>query len=372
MVYYAGLMSGTSMDGIDAVIINEQNELISGHTFDYSKKTNQQLSQVVKDKHADLSVIGTLHRQISIEYASAYKQLLKMNKMCSTQIRAVGCHGQTISHQTFNKPFYTYQLGCPSTLATETSTTVVADFRSMDIALGGHGAPLAPLYHDYCFSKLSDRLAIVNIGGIANLSILIDEHLTAGYDIGPGNCLLNGWIKLNQGHDFDEQGNWAASGKVDETLLRKLLSDPYFQLSGPKSIDREYFSIEWLKSYFQAELMPEDVQATLLELTAITITDQVKKFPPVKTLILCGGGANNTLLNTRIRYYLKETVVNPSSHFGINENYLEAMMMAWLGWQRLDQRTFELSTITGNPYPTMLGHVFYPLRKDTKSILLRK
>lgn len=359
MVYYAGLISGTSMDGIDAAIINDANELVSGHTFSYSNNTSKLLSQVVKEKKGDLAVIGTLHRTVAIEFAEAYNQLLKMNQISAAQVKAIGFHGQTISHQTLTKPFYTYQLGCPSTLAVETATTVIADFRSMDIALGGQGAPLAPLYHDHCFGKLHDRIAVVNIGGIANLSMFIDEQLVAGYDTGPGNCLLNAWVKANQNLDFDEGGSWAASGTVNQALLNSLLKDCYFHLSAPKSIDREYFSLDWLKTHLKRKIVPEDVQATLLELTAITIAHQVNSFSPVKHLVICGGGAHNTLLNERLSHHLPDTVISHSSYFGINEDYLEAMMIAWLAKERLEQRAFDLSAITGNPYPTMLGHVFF-------------
>ncbi|WP_367605566.1 anhydro-N-acetylmuramic acid kinase [Legionella sp. W05-934-2] len=358
MAYFAGLMSGTSMDGMDAVIIDEHNRLINGHTFNYKEKTYQLLSRVVQNRHADLADIGTLHRTIAIEFAESYNQLLSMSQIQASDVAAIGFHGQTISHRTLEKPFYTYQLGCASTLAAETSTTVVADFRSMDIALGGQGAPLAPLYHDYCFGRLQDRVAIVNIGGIANLSMFIDEQLVAGYDIGPGNCLMNSWIKAIQNVEFDKDGAWAACGHVNQGLLKKLLKDHYFHLSGPKSVDREYFSLAWLKNQLKPGIPSEDVQATLLELTAMTIANQVQLFSPVNQLILCGGGVHNTQLNQRISYLLPNTTVSPSSQFGINENYLEAMMMAWLAKERLNQRAFNLASITGNPYPTMLGHVF--------------
>ena len=361
MKFYIGLMSGTSMDGIDAVLLNANTQqLFFGATYPFSTQVKSALNLILLNKTYELAQIYQLHILLAREFATAVTKLLKASDIKKSAIIAIGSHGQTILHNidTISSMSYTWQLGCPHTLSVLTGIKVVADFRSRDVALGGNGAPLAPLYHQELFGNLQLPVVIVNIGGIANLTLLT-AHKICGYDIGPGNCLMDLWIYLHANQNYDTQGLWAAQGNICHDLLTAFLSDAYFHKIAPKSIGREYFAMSWLEKYNCHNYSAVDVQATLLQLTAILISEALKQLClKPQYLLICGGGTHNSLLLTRIATLLPETIVTSTEKFAISPDFIEAQMIAWLAAQRLRKRKFNLKNITGSTQSTVLGVIY--------------
>lgn len=356
-----GLMSGTSMDGIDAALVDvSENRLVAGLTKPYSSSLQNQLLNLNTDNPISVSTLYQLNTRIGREFASAVLDLLNTASVDKSDVIAIGSHGQTISHDAMAEIPYTVQLGCAHTIAETTSLTVVADFRTRDLVLGGKGAPYAPLYHAVLFqNQINIPMAIVNIGGISNVSYLFADRDVSGYDIGPGNCLLDAWAQLHINKKYDQNGLWAASGKVIDSLLKKLLSDPYFFIALPKSISKEYFSLTWLKSYLQGFENPADVQATLVAFTANSIAAAIKNIQPsIKQVVICGGGAHNVTLMREIQTKLPNILLDSSSKFGVDPDYLEAMMFAWLADKALSRTPVDLRNITGAKKPSILGAVY--------------
>jgi len=251
------------------------------------------------------------------------------------------------------------QLGCGHTISSLTGITVVADFRTRDLANGGQGAPFAPLYHHELLSKPDAQVAVANIGGISNITFINSGEPTKGWDVGPGNCLMDAWIYKHQGKTFDTNGDWAAQGEIIKPLLEQLLADPLIQMSAPKSFGKEYFSLSWLEPYLRKEYRIVDVQTTLLALTAQTIADTVlSENNQIKQLYLCGGGTHNTFLHQMISRLLPEATVKSIADIGINPDYLEAMMFAWFASQTINQIPVDLSAITGTTRPAILGAIY--------------
>ncbi|MDI1351365.1 MAG: anhydro-N-acetylmuramic acid kinase, partial [bacterium] len=330
MSLYIGLMSGTSMDGIDAALIDmPSNILIHGITQNYSKKTKLKLNELLANMNLSFASICELNGLIGRDFASAVLELLNVTGKSTTEIEAIGSHGQTICHDTSGNFPYTLQLGCGHTISSLTGITVVADFRTRDIVNGGQGAPFAPLYHQELFSKRDTPIAIINVGGISNISLISDSQETKGWDIGPGNCLMDAWIYLHQNKAFDNNGAWASQGKVIDSLLDNLLSDPFFSMASPKSIGKEYFSLAWLEQHHVELYKPEDVQATLLRVTAQAIADTVLKEHPITHVYLCGGGTHNIHLHRTLNSLLPGVIVKSIIDVGVSPDYLEAMMFAW-------------------------------------------
>ncbi len=360
MELYIGLMSGTSMDGIDAALIElPSNRLIHGITRKYSDKTKQALVKLINEQQTSLADLSHLNNLIGKEFAEAVNQILEETGYSSTVIRAVGSHGQTVCHNTKTDIPYTMQLGCAHTISSLTGIDVVADFRTRDLVNGGEGAPFAPLYHQELFGSNNEYAAVVNIGGIANVSFLNPEQKICGWDVGPGNCLMDAWIALHQDKEFDAQGRWAAQGKQIDDLLKNLLSDSFFTQPIPKSIGKEYFSLSWLKNYLKAEYQAVDVQATLLELTAISIAESILKAKMgTKKLYLCGGGTHNIQLKKSVSRLLPELAVSTVSELGVDPDYLEAMMFAWLAAQAIHLIPLDLSSITGSRNKEILGAIY--------------
>ena len=281
--------------------------------------------------------------------------LLTKSNFSAADITAIGSHGQTVRHQPVSPHAFTLQIGDPNTIALKTNITTVADFRRRDIANGGQGAPFAPAFHDAFFrTDLEDR-AIINIGGIANISILpADKNKpVVGFDTGPGNGLMDAWAQKHICTAYDNNGEWAASGVVNDALLEKLMSDPYFKLPSPKSTGKEYFNLSWLDSFLSDDLKPEDVQATLLELTARTIS---KATPDNKQVVLCGGGVNNSaLVNALVTRHPK---LKTTEYLGIAPQWVEAAGFAWLAKQTIEKNPVNLTHITGAKQPTILGGTY--------------
>ena len=364
MALYVGLMSGTSMDGIDAALVQiPENTLLCGITRRYSDDLKKRIVQAINGQNLSLATICQLNTLIGREFAAAVNELLEKAKVPFKDITAIGSHGQTLCHDTSNSIPYTMQLGCGHTISSLTGITVVADFRTRDLVNGGQGAPFAPVYHQELFSKSDTNIAVVNIGGIANVTYISSGQSTEGWDIGPGNCLMDSWINQNQNKSFDVDGIWANQGVVINPLLDQLLSDPFFELAPPKSIGKEYFSLSWLGRYLKDEYKSVDVQATLLALTAHSIVENVLRKKNIQHLYLCGGGAHNLSLCQKLAELLPGITVNSTADIGVSPDYLEAMMFAWLGAQTINQTPLNLATITGSKGPAILGAV-YPILKS--------
>lgn len=361
MNLFIGLMSGTSMDGIDAALVDvSQNKLVAGCTRPYTHQTYQLLQEIVQAEHVKLDDLCNLNRLLGSEFAQAANQVMQAAGLDFEEVIAIGSHGQTIIHNTNSNSSFTMQLGCPHTIAVQTGRTVVADFRTRDLVLGGQGAPLAPLYHQTLFGSFEHAGAVVNIGGIANVSfITLRGGVVTGYDIGPGNCLMDAWIQKNIGYPFDKDGQWANRGKMIPELLAQLLNDPYFRRLPPKSIGKEYFSASWLAECLKPEYKKEDVQATLLALTAESIAQAINSHPSQpKHVILCGGGARNGALIDAIAIKLDHADIKDVKLLGFDPDYIEAMMFAWLAEKRLNNIAFDLHDITGATKPAVLGAIY--------------
>jgi anhydro-N-acetylmuramic acid kinase len=358
---YIGLMSGTSMDGVDVALVNLQTHTcIAGLTRPYGQMAKDFLKNLLNgNMPIRLETLSELNQVLGKEFGLAVLDLLKMADCPGEAIVAIGSHGQTICHDATAKTPYTVQLACPHTIAEMTGIQVIADFRTRDIVVGGSGAPFAPLYHQVLFAKRAKPLVVVNIGGIANVSFLEDEAPPKGFDTGPGNCLMDAWIQAHLHKPFDKAGAWASRGRVIEPLLSRLLADPYFCQKPPKSIGKEYFSLNWLYAHLDVDETPVDVQATLLELTALTISQGVKcsNLHP-STVVLCGGGVHNQMLYETIQQHLGDLSVVSSERYGAHPDFIEAMMFAWLAEQTILQNPLDLSALTGARKPVILGAIY--------------
>lgn len=359
MTLYIGLMSGTSMDGIDAALVHEPSHRLEyGITRRYSDDVYKMLEQLVQGNQVSLSLICQLNTLIGREFAKATSELLQKANISPHEIKAIGSHGQTICHDTSGSIPYTLQLGCGHAIASLSKITVVADFRTRDLINGGQGAPFAPLYHQELFKQANEPIALVNLGGIANVSFIKPKEAIKGWDIGPANCLMDAWINKHKGESFDKDGLWAQQGELIPSLLDSLLSDPFFALMPPKSIGKEYFSLAWLESHIKETYHAVDVQTTLLYLTAHSIANTLSRHNTFKKVYLCGGGAHNQCLHNVLANLLPSVSVSTTDDVGINPDYLEAMMFAWLASQTLHKIPLDLSSITGSNGPELLGAIY--------------
>jgi anhydro-N-acetylmuramic acid kinase len=365
--FYIGLMSGTSLDGIDAVLANIGQNGEASAQSSVSCPFSPELRKALLDLQS--SGPNELHREkqagnaLALAYADAVKQLLKKAKLLPTDIVAIGAHGQTIRHQPDlgHGLAYTHQTLNAALLAEKTEIDVIADFRSRDLAAGGHGAPLVPAFHAQQFSS-SETVAILNIGGIANLTLLAKNGEVTGFDCGPGNMLMDAWIYEHQGNTFDESGAWALQGKLNEALLVNMLSDPFFAKAPPKSTGRDDFHLNWLREKIALEnINAEDVQATLLHLTAQSCLDAlISQAPQTQELFVCGGGARNAalmnLLKVKAKNIFKQSlVVSTSESAGIDPQLVEGLAFAWLAWAHKEKRPANLPAVTGAKGPRILG-----------------
>jgi len=363
-------MSGTSLDGIDAVLAKIGADGEASALDAISKPFSPDLRKALFELQSPCQ--NELHREkqagnaLALAYASAVAQLLNKAKLQSSDITAIGAHGQTIRHQPhLGEMAYTHQTLNPSLLAEKTGIDVIADFRSRDLAAGGHGAPLVPAFHAQQFVE-DKNLAILNVGGIANLTLLPKNGEVTGFDCGPGNILMDAWIHEHQGNTFDEYGQWALQGKVNETLLVKMLGDAFFAKAPPKSTGRDDFHLAWLKEKLGSENYPsEDVQATLLHLTAQSALESlVRHAPQTQKLIVCGGGARNTALMNLFKVkaqniFNQALEITTSDTAGIDPQLVEGLAFAWLAWAHKEKRPANLPAVTGAKGPRILG-AYYP------------
>lgn len=359
---YIGLISGTSMDGIDAALVDlTSNCLVKGIIYKYSDLAKRNLDKLKHDKNfATYQSYVELNNLIGHEFANAALKLMDFAKINSSDLKAIGSHGQTVFHNACKNPPYTLQLGCAHTIAERTQITVVSDFRSRDLILGGKGAPLAPVFHQELFKAFPKPLIIINIGGIANVTILLENKLL-GFDLGPGNCLMDVWISKNLRKNFDRNGNWAAKGKIINSLLSAFLADPYFYEAPPKSTSTEYFSFEWLKLFLDNKYDTKDVQATLLMLTVQSIVNGIRALKiESKEILVCGGGVHNHVLMKKLNEkFSPNTKVLSTDSYSISPDYVEAMLFAWLAKKALAKEPLDLNSVTGARSKAVLG-VIYP------------
>ena len=363
---YIGLMSGTSLDGIDAVLAkigpNGEASALDAISAPFSPELRKALFELQSPGPNELHREKQAGNALALAYAQAVSQLLNKANLQASDIAAIGAHGQTIRHQPhLGDMAYTHQTLNPALLAEKTGIDVIADFRSRDLAAGGHGAPLVPAFHAQQFVE-DKNLAILNIGGIANFTLLPKDEQVTGFDCGPGNMLMDAWIHENQGNAFDENGNWALQGKVNEALLAKMLADPFFTKAPPKSTGRDDFHLGWLQEKMGNEnYLSEDVQATLLHLTAHSALEALARHAPqTQKLIICGGGArNNALMNlfkVKAQHFFKQPLeITTSDSAGIDPQLVEGLAFAWLAWAHKEKRPANLPAVTGAKGPRILG-----------------
>ena len=368
---YIGLMSGTSLDGIDAVLarIGPDGEASAQAAIStpFAPELRKALFELQRPGSNELHREKQAGNALALAYAQAVSLLLKETGLQSSDIVALGAHGQTIRHQPElgDGLAYTHQTLNPALLAEKTRIDVIADFRSRDLAAGGHGAPLVPAFHAQQFSS-ARNLAILNIGGIANLTLLPCNGVVTGFDCGPGNILMDAWIAEHQGNAFDQNGAWALQGKAHEALLTKLLADPFFAKAPPKSTGRDDFHLRWLQENIGDEnINTEDVQATLLHLTAhCALADLAHHAPQTHQLIVCGGGAKNTalmnLLKEKAQQFFEQPLeITSSASIGIDPQLVEGLAFAWLAWAHKEKRPANLPAVTGAKGLRILG-AYYP------------
>ena len=361
--YYIGLMSGTSLDAIDAVIVERTSEgfqQISGIAPALAPYLREQLLKICNDKHVDLQTLGEVDHQFALACADVVNKLLKQAQLSAKDIIAIGSHGQTIFHDPLGKFPFTQQIGDANLIAATTGLACVADFRRMDMAYGGQGAPIVPAFHKALFFDDNQTRVILNIGGIANISILKNDQDVLGYDTGPGNMLMDAWIGKTQNKTYDENGHFAAQGVILPSLLNKLLADPYFSLSTPKSTGREKFNLQWLTPQLKGDEREQDIQRTLLEFTAVTIANQITLHSHSCGVYVCGGGALNTMLMARMQALMPTHNVTTTNDLNIDPLFLEAVAFAWLAEQRVLEIPIQLKQITGATKNTISGAIYLP------------
>lgn len=362
--YYIGLMSGTSMDGTDAVLtdLSQHPPATLAHFHaPYPQQTRHLLERLCANEGTpdDMGLADSL---VADHFAWCTEQLLTRSGVSHSQVHAIGSHGQTVRHRPDLTPPFTLQLGDPNRIAEQTGITVVADFRRRDLAAGGQGAPLAPAFHAWCFDKAGEDQFVVNIGGMANVTHLpaSSNNPVTGFDTGPGNRLLDLWCERHLGTAFDEDGHWAGSGDTAPSLLNAMLSDPYFSAQGPRSTGREYFNAQWLENQLnrQPSLKAADVQRTLLALSVETIAHPIEQLSQGGTVYVCGGGAYNSFLMTQLRQRLAPRAVASTRDLGLAPELVEGTAFAWLAMQRLRSLNGNLPSVTGARAERPLGAVY--------------
>ncbi len=353
-------MSGTSLDGIDAALVafpGGKPELRATHYRPYHSGLKETLLGLHQPSHNELHQAQLVGNELAREYAAATSGLLQSAGVAPEGVTAIGCHGQTIRH--CPEQGYTLQIGNAALLAEMSGITTVSDFRSRDIAAGGHGAPLVPAFHDVILRHPATHRVIVNIGGISNLTNLPPHGVTSGFDCGPGNMLMDAWIAQHRGEAYDRNGAWAASGQVIPALLQAMINEAFFSAAPPKSSGRDLFNMAWLKQRLTGSEAPADVQATLLALTANSIADAIKRFcAGAEEIYLCGGGAHNGALVQLLRQLLPECGTQLTDALGVGADWMEAIAFAWLARQAMHGKPANLPVVTGAKHPCILGAIY--------------
>lgn len=360
---YIGVMSGTSLDGVDVVLAAIDENMVAQQaslSWPIPLAIKEEILSICQGQQLTLSRLGRLDTRLGRLFGEAVVALMDQQKLQAQDIVAIGCHGQTVWHEPGGETPHTLQIGDNNQIAAMTGVTVVGDFRRRDMALGGQGAPLVPAFHQALLAHPVERRIVLNIGGIANLSMLIPGQPVRGYDTGPGNMLMDAWIWRQCGKPYDKDARWATEGKVVLPLLQSMLSDPWFAAPAPKSTGREYFNYGWLERqlvHFPG-ISARDVQATLAELTAVSIAEQVMLSGGCERLLVCGGGSRNPLLMARLAALLPGTEVATTETAGISGDDMEALAFAWLAWRTLAGLPGNLPSVTGAREATVLGAIF--------------
>ena len=371
--FYIGLMSGTSLDGIDAALVrfkNDQATVIETLCLPLVDNLKKEIKSLINPGDNEINRLMALDVQLAQAFSEAVNKLIKKAnnlKLTKETIVAIGSHGQTIRHFPTAEHPATLQIADPNVIAEVTGITTVADFRRRDIAAGGQGAPLVPAFHEQLFCHTKKNRVILNLGGIANITILpADKNIpVTGFDTGPANTLLNHWIQQQQNKNYDDAGKWAESGQVNERFLEELLNDDYFKLTPPKSTGTEYFNAAWLTNKLSkfSKLSNEDIQASLTALTAITVSDAINKhatkIASVDEVIVCGGGVHNECLLQKLSEGLPDIEINSSAEYGLDPDYIEATAFAWLAKQTMEHKVGNLPNVTGAKRAVVLGGVYY-------------
>ncbi|MBN8924882.1 MAG: anhydro-N-acetylmuramic acid kinase [Rhodanobacter sp. 68-29] len=360
---YLGLISGTSADAIDAALVSFEHErprLLAARAHPWPGALRERILTVAQGESAlDLDAFGRLDVALGHGFAEAALALLRDSGTPASAVRAIGSHGQTVRHRPTGEHPFTLQLGDPATIAERCGIDVVADFRRADMAAGGQGAPLLPAVHAMLLARPGHARVVLNLGGIANITALGTDGSVVGFDTGPANGLMDAWCLRQRGEAFDRDGMFAASGKVDHALLDALLADPYFALAPPKSTGREHFHLDWLAAHPRMDLLaPADVQATLLEFTARSVTEAIERHAPAaEDVLACGGGVHNAALMRRLAELLAPRPLASTAAFGVDPDFLEATAFAWLARQRLLGLPGNLPAVTGARGLRQLGAI---------------
>ena len=363
--HYVGLMSGTSMDSIDAVLVHIEKHhprLLATHSHAWPEELQQRLQQLRANPETSLRELGELDALCGETFAAAVEQLLESTGLSAREVTAIGSHGQTLFHHPHPPAPFSIQIGDPNIIAQRTGITTVADFRRRDMAAGGQGAPLVPLFHREVFRHPERNRAILNIGGIANLTLLpAGSDDVQGFDSGPGNCLMDQWSILHLGRPFDRDGQWAGRGKPVDGLLQALLEDPYFSKPPPKSTGTEYFSLQWLRDHLGTftGASPEDVQATLLRLSVESIAQALRLWAAgCEEVLVCGGGSHNRRLMDQLDQALATIGLGTTEREGIPPDWVEAIAFAWLAARTLAGEAGNLPSATGAREAVVLGGIY--------------
>ena len=353
------------MDAIDAAlvrIVEHDLELIQYQQTPISKNLQQTIRSInTKSTLSEISEIDVIMGNL---FAEASLQVIESGDLAPEDIHAIGSHGQTILHLPDAEHPRTLQIGDANIIAYQTGITTVTDFRRMDIAAGGEGAPLAPAFHQWLFQNKNSERIILNIGGMANITLLPANDKTAitGFDTGPGNALMDEWIQQHLDQDFDRDGKWAKSGQCDQELLSLLLDEAYFKAAPPKSTGKDYFKLQWLEeklSRLKTSIDANDIQATLLELSVITISEAIKNHAPnCDEILVCGGGAHNKLMMQRLSELQSGTMINSTEKAGLNPDAVEAVAFAWLAKRRMENQFGNLTSVTGADDQVILGAIY--------------
>ena len=360
---FIGLMSGTSADGIDAVLMafDPQPRLVATHYTPYVDSLRGRIRRFASGSYAADAIdeLGALDAELGQLFAAAVLALLEEASVEPARVKAVGSHGQTVRHRPRGPHPFTLQIADANVIAARTGLTVVADFRRRDLALGGQGAPLLPAFHKAAFGHAAEERVVINVGGIANITLLPAKGEVRGFDTGPGNVLMDHWSREQQGKPYDAEGAFAARGRVDDALLMHLLADPYFAVPPPKSTGPEHFNAAWLEQALgTTRRKPEDVAATLAELTARSIAEAVRRQAPGLTRVFtCGGGTHNTHLMGCLATLLPGAKVESTAVLGIDPDWVEAAGFAWLARETLERRPGNLPSVTGAARYSVLGAI---------------
>lgn len=363
MGLYLGLISGTSMDAIDAALVDfdvSPLSLIAASALPFEPGLKDRVAGLVDSPHrVSLDEVGQLDVAVARAFAGSALKLMREAGVSAASVTAIGCHGQTLRHRTDLPIPFTWQIGDPNTLAEMTGITVVADFRRRDVAAGGQGAPLLPVFHDQVFRSDGEDRVILNLGGIANVTMLKRGAIVSGFDTGPANRLLDAWITRHRSVSFDRDGAWAQTGRCDPALLEELMNEPYLGQQPPKSTGRELFNLAWLDEKLgRLGRRPEDVQATLLEYTAATVSAEVRRHAPQAAVYACGGGAHNAALLGAIARRLAPNRVATTAALGLDPDYVEAIAFGWFARRTLAGLPSSAPSVTGARGPRVLGGIY--------------